>query len=45
MAFNRVRMMMIKNPPPSTVIETSRLAISDDLLIEMHIIAGIPDEK
>lgn len=44
-AFNRVRMMMIKNPPPSTVIETPCLAISDDLLIEMHIIAGIPDEK
>lgn len=44
-AFNKVRQMIIKNPPPSTVVETPCLGISDDILIEMHVIAGIPDKN
>lgn len=44
-AFNKVRMMMLKNPPPNTLAETSCLGRSDDVLIEMHVIAGVPDKE
>lgn len=43
--FNRVRMMTIKSPPPSTIVEVPRLGISDDVLVEIHVIAGIPDKE
>jgi len=44
-AFNKVRMMMIKNPPPNTLAETPCLGRTDDVLIEMHVIAGVPDKE
>jgi len=43
--FSRVRMMFVKDPPPSTIVETPRLGMTDDLLVEMSTIALIPDEK
>lgn len=43
--FNRVRTMFIQNPPPSTVLETPRLGTNDDCLVEITVIALIPDEK
>ena len=43
-AFNRVRKMLVKNPPPSTAIEMPRLGVDDAVLLQIHVIAGIPDE-
>ena len=43
--FNRVRRMFIKSAPPSTVLETPKLGISDDILLEVAVIALVPDEK
>jgi enamine deaminase RidA (YjgF/YER057c/UK114 family) len=43
--FNRVRKRFIKSAPPSTVLETPKLGISDDILLEVAVIALVPDEK
>jgi len=43
--FDRVRRMMVKNPPPSTAIEMSRLCTSDEVLVAIHAIAGIEDTE
>ena len=43
--FNRVRKMFIKSAPPSTVLQTPRLGLSDDILLEIAVIALVPDEK
>jgi len=42
-AFDRVRRLMVDNPPPSTALEMSRLGVADDVLVTIHAIAGVPD--
>jgi enamine deaminase RidA (YjgF/YER057c/UK114 family) len=42
-AFDRVRRLMVSNPPPSTALEMSRLGVSDDVLVTIHAIAGVED--
>ena len=43
--FDRVRKMFVQDPPPSTILEVTRLGISDELLVEISAIAIIPDDK
>ncbi|MBI2831146.1 MAG: RidA family protein [Chloroflexi bacterium] len=43
--FNQVRRMFIKSPPPSTVLQVQKLGINDDCLLEITVIALVPDEK
>lgn len=43
-AFERVRPMFFKNnPPASTVVEVSRIAVNDDCLIEIEPIALVKE--
>lgn len=44
-AFDRVRRLMVSNPPPSTALEMSRLGVSDDVLVTIHAIAGVEDAE
>ena len=43
--FDRVRKMFVQDPPPSTILEVTRLGISDELLVEISAIAIIPNDK
>ncbi len=42
-AFDRVRRLMVANPPPSTALEMSRLGVDDSVQVMIHAIAGIED--
>jgi enamine deaminase RidA (YjgF/YER057c/UK114 family) len=42
-AFDRVRRLMVQNPPPSTALEMARLGVSDDVLVTIHAIVGVED--
>jgi len=44
-AFDRVRRLMVSNPPPSTALEMSRLGVSDNVLVTIHAIVGVEDTE
>lgn len=44
-AFERVRKMFFKRFPPSTVVEVKRLGATDDVRIEIEVIAVVPSKK
>jgi len=43
-AFNQVRRRFLKSPPPSTVVEVTRLGAYTNSLVEVTVIALIPDK-
>ena len=43
-AFNQVRRRFLKSPPPSTVVEVCRLGAYSNSLVEVTVIALIPDK-